>query len=149
MKKLRPTKTVDELARRMGKPSELILRVLVAAHEPLPGFEISRRVARILEIADAPFARLDASTLHYALSNMEDDGLVKNTGKREVDVPAPHGKTYRELREVYAATGLGADVAMAIVSLNYRIDRAARQLAPTPGPQEPRPGEVVPEGGVM
>lgn len=132
----KPNDPLEAIIQRMGKPSELILRVLVNAVEPLPGFEISRRVARIFEDAGLPYRRLDASTLHYALTRMVDDGLVERKGRRQVDVPAPHGKTYPEEREVYAATGLGVQTMVRIIERNQRLAAASERLAPLPPPAQ-------------
>ena len=100
---------LEPIVRRMGEQSWLILSVLEPVN-PLPGIEILRRVERLLEVADYPTKTLDPSTLHYALKRMEDDGLVRNEGQREVEVPGPRGTKRREPRAVYTMTGLGAQV---------------------------------------
>ena len=125
---------LEKIASRMGTPSEVILRVLVAAGgEALPGFEITRRVTALLDATGLPRRSLDASTLHYALLRMMQDGLVVSLGEREVEVPAPHGKTYRQNREVYAVGGLRAGALVRY--LDFRANRLARAFREAPNPK--------------
>lgn len=93
----------------MGAPSWLILYVL-RKDEAIPGIEIIRRVEVLLHRVDSPHKRLDPSTLHYALRRMEDDGLVRLEGEREVEVPGPRGTTQRQPRSVYIITDLGQQI---------------------------------------
>src|SRR5215212_8406979 len=100
---------LESIVRRMGQPSWLILAVLDPVR-PLPGTEIIDRVEDLLARADYPMKTLDPSTLHYGLKRMIDDGLVAHQGRREVDVPGPHGTKRRALRDVYVITGTGHEV---------------------------------------
>ena len=103
--------TLTRVFRRMGEPSWWILRVL-SATEPIPGIEIIQRVHRLLATADYPMKRLDPATLHYALKRMDDDGLIRGEGDREVEVPGPRRTIRLAMRPVYVITGLG-EVALA------------------------------------
>ena len=105
----RQQESLEPIVRRMGQPSWLILAVLDPA-KPLPGTEIIDRVEDLLARADYPLQTLDPSTLHYALKRMMEDGLVAHQGRREVDVPGPHGSKRRAHRDVYVITGLGEQV---------------------------------------
>jgi len=97
---------LEGIVRKLGQPSWLILAALDPAH-PLAGTQIIDRVETLLTRAEFPQRTLDPSTLHYALKRLGDDGLVKALGKREVDVPGPHGTTHRALRDVYVLSGEG------------------------------------------
>ncbi len=99
---------VADATRRMGDQSWLILNALSSSHEPLPGIAIIRRVEAYLSAASGLPETLDPSTLHYSLERMEDDGLVRCEGEREVQVPGPRGTTRRAMRAVYKITGLGS-----------------------------------------
>jgi DNA-binding PadR family transcriptional regulator len=116
--------SLETIFRRMGEPSWLILQALDSSRA-LPGIEIIRRVERLLHDVDYPFTRLDPSTLHYALKRMEEDGLVKCEGRREVDVPGPRGTTRRETRSVYKIMGLGTQA----LSRRARLVEASHRLS--------------------
>ncbi len=120
---------LEEGIRRMGEPSWLILRALYGSLGPIPGIEIIQRVEDYLVQADWPYKELEASTLHYALRRMEDDGFVRRQGERDVDVPGPRGSTRREKRVVYAITGLGSQA----VTRRDVLDRVSKRPVVAPG----------------
>jgi len=99
MPRRREDDPLEQILRRMGEPSWLILAALSPA-QPLPGIEILRRVEALLAEAEYPTKHLDPSTLHYALKRMEDDRLLCCQGTRDVPIPGPRGTIRREPRAV-------------------------------------------------
>ena len=103
----------DEVKRvnaRMGTRAWSILQALVEVRIPLPGFEIIRIVEANLRGVDDPNPRLMASTTHYALHRMKEDGLVRELPPQEIAVPVGHGRTTQAMRPVYESTAKGSYV---------------------------------------
>jgi DNA-binding PadR family transcriptional regulator len=112
---------IEHLLKRLGEPSWWILATLHPT-EPKPALSIVRDVEDRLRGAEYPNARLDPSTLHYALRRMLEDGLVARLPDREVDVPGPHGTTRRELRPVWIITNAGVEM----LRHRHRVTEAMR-----------------------
>lgn len=117
----------DSVFRRMGEPSWLILSVLEPSNA-IPGVEIIQRVEEMYAKAKYPTRHLDPSTLHYALKRMGEDGLVRYEGRREVEVPGPHGSTHPEQRSVYVITAEGAAVLTRKRALEREVQRRSVAL---------------------
>ncbi len=120
---------VSSSTRRMSEQSWLILNALSSSLEPLPGIDIIRRVESYMTGASGVSETLDPSTLHYSLERMEDDGLVRCDGEREVSVPGPRGTMRHAMRAVYVITGLGS-MALAQHDALYEAARRSRVVAP-------------------
>jgi len=98
---------LERVFKSMGEPSWWVLSALAANPEGLAPFQIVRHVQQVLRTADYPIKRLDPGTLHYALSRLEELGVIESAGERDLNVPIGHGAMRTEKRPVWAITALG------------------------------------------